>query len=172
MQTHHIPNLIQSLHHNGSIFEFLLKPNGMDVQWKPNPEKWCLLEIAGHLYDEELEDFRARLQHALSDLETPFAAIDPEGWVKTRNYLGQDYDQKVSEFLKARAQSIVWLRSLEQPDWENTGYHPELGSFSAKRLLLNWLAHDYLHIKQINHLKYLWLKQHGGVDISYAGTWR
>lgn len=29
----------------------------------PAPEKWCLLEIVFHLYDEEREEFRARVNY-------------------------------------------------------------------------------------------------------------
>lgn len=32
-----------------------------EYTWRPYPEHWNLLEIACHLFDEEQEDFRARL---------------------------------------------------------------------------------------------------------------
>jgi hypothetical protein len=45
-----------------SLFTSLSKE---EYLWKPQPEKWCLLEIACHLYSEERYDFRARLKNAL-----------------------------------------------------------------------------------------------------------
>jgi len=42
---------------------------------------------------------------------------------------------------------------------------------SASLFLSNWLAHDYLHIKQIIALKYKFLEQFSGVSIKYAGDW-
>ena len=35
----------------------------------------------------------------------------------------------------------------------------------------NWLAHDYLHIRQIIRLKFAYLQQLSKEDLSYAGNW-
>ncbi len=29
------------------------------ARWKPSPDDWSILEVIHHLYDEEIEDFRA-----------------------------------------------------------------------------------------------------------------
>ncbi len=42
---------------------------------------------------------------------------------------------------------------------------------TAKMFLSNWLAHDYLHIRQITKLKYDYLKQLTNEDLNYAGNW-
>jgi len=42
---------------------------------------------------------------------------------------------------------------------------------TASMFFSNWLAHDYLHIRQITRLKYDYLKQLTNEDLSYAGTW-
>jgi hypothetical protein len=42
---------------------------------------------------------------------------------------------------------------------------------SAGMLLANWLAHDYLHFRQITKLKYDYIKYRTGEDLAYAGTW-
>lgn len=57
-----------------------------DACWRPAPEKWSLLEIMAHLYDEEREDFRARLDLLLHDPGQLGPGIDPQGWVKDRKY--------------------------------------------------------------------------------------
>jgi hypothetical protein len=38
-------------------------------------------------------------------------------------------------------------------------------------IFANWLAHDYLHIRQILRLKYEYLKSISEEDLSYAGEW-
>ena len=35
------------------------------IQWKQSENKWSMLEIICHLYDEEREDFRSRLAKIL-----------------------------------------------------------------------------------------------------------
>ena len=38
-------------------------------------------------------------------------------------------------------------------------------------MLTNWLAHDYLHIRQIIKLKFDFLKDQSDEHLSYAGEW-
>lgn len=139
--------------------------------WKPSPEKWCLLEIVCHLYDIEREDFRARTKHLMESTTAPLPSVDPQGWVETRSYIQQNYHDKLNDFLMEREQSIKWLQSLSNPKWENVYEHPKFGKMTAKMFLSNWLAHDYLHIRQITKLKYDYLKQLTNEDLNYAGNW-
>jgi hypothetical protein len=55
--------------------------------------------------------------------------------------------------------------------WHNTHIHPQLGTVTASMFLSNWLAHDYLHIRQINELKYLYFKQKTDESLEYVGNW-
>lgn len=164
--------IIKEFRNNKSVFEALFSETSESVfTWKQSPEKWSLLEILCHLYDEEREDFRSRLKHTLETPTLPTAPIDPEGWVSERKYAEQDYWVMLEKFLTERTQSIQWLDSLENPNWDNTYQHPELGGITAKMFLSNWLAHDYLHIRQILKLKYAYLEQETQVNLSYAGPW-
>lgn len=157
---------------NKEVFNSLLKGiNNEEYLWKSLPEKWCLLEILCHLYDEEREDFRARIQHVFTNSELLLPAIAPADWVTERKYLQQDYSEMLEKFLKERDKSIHWLQSLNNPPWDNTHQHPKLGPMTAKLFFTNWLAHDYLHIRQIIKLKYDRLKALSGEDLSYAGNW-
>lgn len=165
-------SIIRSLEHNHGIYKELFSISQHEfIRWKPAPEKWCLLEIICHLYDEEREDFKARVNHALKQPDKPPVPIDPQGWVTKRKYMAQDYAEMVDKFLKERSSSVEWLRSLKSPEWQNELYHPELGKMSAKKFLVNWLAHDYLHFRQINRLRYQFLQHTSGQDLSYAGKW-
>ena len=157
---------------NINIFEMLVKDiDEKQLAWKQNPDKWNLLEIFCHLVDEEREDFRTRLRIVLEDPNNPFPSIDPVGWVKERNYAQQDKDKVLSTLKQERSNSIEWLWSLGSANWSNTYIHPKLGPMSAKFILANWLAHDYLHIRQITRLKYDYLKGISNENLSYAGNW-
>jgi len=164
--------IIQELTRNKLVFkELLVGLSEGEYLWKQNPDKWCLLEISCHLYDEEREDFRTRTKQVLESPELPLPKIDPVDWVKKRKYLQQNFSQKLNDFLSEREQSVKWLNSLENPKWDNAYNHPELGKMTAKLFLSNWLAHDYLHIRQITRLKFDYLKYKSGEDLSYAGNW-
>ncbi len=167
-----LQDIIFHLENNKSIFRNLLKDiSEKNYLWRPKPEKWCLLEIVCHLLDEEIYDFGARVKHALEYPEKALIPIDPEGWVNGRNYLSKDYNTTLESFLSERTNSIAWLNALSDANWNNTLLHPELGKLSAELFLRNWLAHDYLHIKQILRYKFEFLKASSSISLSYAGDW-
>ena len=162
----------EELDRNKSIFKDLLENlNEEESLWKPNPNKWCLLEIICHLRDEEVEDFRTRVGSVLETPELTLPPIDPVNWVKERNYIEQNYKQTLNDFLQERERSVEWLQALTDPKWDNEYQHPKLGPMSAKLFLSNWLAHDYLHMRQILNLKFDYLKYTSGEDLNYAGEW-
>ncbi len=69
---------IDRLSKNRWAFESLVKGASPEqVRWKPSPDKWSMLEVINHLYDEEREDFRARLEPVLADPRRPLSPIDP-----------------------------------------------------------------------------------------------
>ncbi|MBT8205533.1 MAG: DinB family protein [Eudoraea sp.] len=167
-----IDNIINDLSRNQEVFRELLTGLLDEVYlWKPQPEKWCLLEVVCHLYDEEREDFRARTRHVLQTPKEPMPLFDQIGWVTEREYIRQDFEEKLEAFLKEREQSIAWLSSLQVPKWDNAYDHPKLGPMTAKMFLTNWLAHDYFHIRQIIQIKFGYLQQQTREDLSYAGDW-
>ncbi len=164
--------MIDELARNRDVFKALLMNKSKDEYlYKPSPEKWCLLEVVCHLYDEEKEDFRARTKQVLTHPDLPLPPINPVGWVSERDYLKRDYTEMLQKFLYEREESVEWLQSLSEPKWSNTVIHPKLGVLSAWLFLTNWLAHDYLHIRQVIQLKFDYLKQQSGEDLLYAGNW-
>lgn len=167
-----VKDIINQLQQNKQVFENLLSPKKEEeFLWRPEPEKWNLLEIVCHLFDEEREDFKARVKHTLENPLKDLTPINPQGWVKERDYISKDYNDTLKAFLEERNKSVTWLKSQIHANWDNVLKHPELGSMSAKLFLANWLAHDYLHIRQILGYGYNYLKQTTNLDLGYAGNW-
>ncbi len=164
--------IAKELERNKLCIQHLLQgKTSQHYTWKASPQEWSLLEIICHLYDEERDDFRARVKHTLFSPAATMPSIDPVGWVTQRHYSEQNYEEKILAFVKERQISIDWLRSLENPNWENTHDHPVFGAVSAKMFLENWLAHDYLHLRQIVKVDYLFLRASSKGDFRYAGDW-
>ncbi|MBI3511444.1 MAG: DinB family protein [Bacteroidetes bacterium] len=160
------------LEENAKIFSVLLSnKTSEEFLWRPAQGKWNLLEIVSHLFDEECDDFRARTKHTLSTPELPLPKTDPQGWVKERNYAANDYAITLKKFLSERKNSVQWLRDLKNPDWGKTHHHPKIGPITAKLFLVNWHAHDLLHMRQIIRTQFELLKQTGGEKLDYAGDW-
>lgn len=157
---------------NGDTFSALFEHCSDDfVHWKPHPDKWSLLEVTCHLYDEEREDFRARVNHILETPSEPMPPIHPQQWVTERHYAERDFREVAGLFLSERKNSLDWLNNLKDPKWGNAYIHPKVGPLSAQMILANWVAHDHLHIRQIIKLKYDYLQFVSGEDLNYAGTW-
>ncbi|MFS4482422.1 DinB family protein [Hyunsoonleella sp. 2307UL5-6] len=170
--TEELQVVFNQLENNTLVFKNLLKDVSQhDYLWRPESIKWCLLEIVCHLLDEELNDFRARVKHALETPQKPLVPIAPEVWVKERHYMSKDYNEILKTFLIERGSSIQWLKQQVNMDWSNVVLHPELGNLSAELFLRNWLAHDFLHIRQILQYKFQLLKQSSKIDLEYAGNW-
>ena len=165
-------HIVQELSRNATVFKSLL--NGLTTNeylWKSESKKWCLLEIVCHLYDEEREDFRARTKSVLENPKKKLAPFDPIKLVVERKYNEKDYDGTLKRFLEERENSLIWLNALISPSWDNAFEHSRLGLMTAKLFLTNWLAHDYLHIRQIIKLKFDYLQKSSGESLNYAGNW-
>jgi hypothetical protein len=169
---HSLDHFILQFSKNRDCFKAILSGlNEEELHWRPQPEKWCLLEIICHLHDEEREDFRARLKVLLDTESDAFSPIDPEAWVNERDYLGSDYSKKLEAFISERNTSIKWLEGLGEFNANAYREHKYFGQMTAKLVLHNWLAHDYLHIRQINRYRYEMLAEQSAVSLEYAGNW-
>lgn len=163
--------IIEQLKSNKEVFKAQLFNRAREeYTFKPTPDKWCMLEVLCHLIDEEKEDFRTRVQYLLQEPGKALPTFDPTKWPAARNYLGQDYETKVTELITERSKSVEWLTSLTSPDWQNTYQHQRLGPISAELFLANWLAHDYIHIRQLNRLAFEYLSHQSENPLLYAGN--
>ncbi|MBS3913646.1 MAG: DinB family protein, partial [Bacteroidetes bacterium] len=140
--------ILSNLETNIVTFQSLLQVSSPEmVQFKPVSDKWNLLEVVCHLYDEEREDFRPRIAHIIEQKEGEFTSINPPQWVTERKYAERNFEEMKVKFFDERRLSILWLQNKIDADWNLVYQHPTLGTLSASMLLANWLAHDYLHMR-------------------------
>src|SRR6266550_5924742 len=105
--------VIERLAANAGIFEGLTKAINTELAlWKPAPDKWSILEVVNHLFDEERQDFRQRLDLVLKTPEQTWPAIDPQNWVTSRRYNERDLDTSLKNFFDEREKSLSWLSQL------------------------------------------------------------
>lgn len=166
---------INHLSNNKAVISGLVRGvTDEQARWRPSPNDWSLVEVMAHLYDEEREDFRARVRSTLNDPAKPWPQIEPGKWVIDRKYNDRDPKQVLDHWLHERDESLKWLGVLKAPTikWGNAYHHPAGVVLSAADLLIAWLAHDHLHIRQLNELHYLYLKHTTApANIGYAGDW-
>ena len=169
----HLDSFLDRLDKNRSVFESLIRGVRVDqARWRPSPDKWSILEVINHLYDEEREDFRQRIELVLADPARGWPLIDPRNWVVTRGYNERDLDMSLNSFFAEREKSVAWLAQLSSPEWSNSNEGPN-GTLRAGDLLASWVAHDFLHIRQLARLHWQYV---GAVadpyQTTYGGPWK
>ena len=158
---------------NAASIQQLVEGVGADqARWRPDKKSWSILEVVTHLYDEEREDFRARLDLILHRPADSWPPIDPNGWVTKRSYNDRDLGMSLIGFLQERQNSLEWLRQLRNPDWAQTSTAPWGDPLSAGDMFTSWVTHDILHLRQLVELQYAYATTHLAPNSGrYAGEW-
>ena len=139
--------------------------------WKPDPDRWSVLEVVNHLYDEEREDFRVRLDILLRASDEPWPPIHPMEWVTERQYNAREPAASLENFLAERRASLDWLASLRPPDWDAGVQSPWDFFMRAGDMAASWVVHGQWHNEQLIRLRRDWtIEQAKPYDVRYAGT--
>ena len=127
-----------------------------DAAWKPDADRWSVLEVVNHLTDVEVEDFRTDANLILFDPDKTWPNFDIFEWVTSRSYNDRELSVSIAAFQEERRQSICWLEALKEFDLNAS--HSGNG-FSRKPMrfgdvLASWVAHDLFHVRQLALLKW------------------
>jgi hypothetical protein len=167
-----IEKIIRQMMANAEAIRSLVQTiSDEQAQWKPDPETWSMKEVMDHVYNEERGDFRAHLKEMFHKPPLAWGELQ-DGWHPV-----ESYHRGLEDFLVEREASLAWLKALESPDWDATitasfGPAGEELVLSAGDILTSWVAHDFLHLRQMNELQYAWNeKQASPYSVQYAGGW-
>ena len=156
----------------GRVRELSAGVNEEQARWKPAPDSWSILEVVNHLYDEEREDFRMRLDLILHHPGQPWPPIAPQEWVAARSYNSRDLVESLENYLEERHRSLEWLKTLHNVDWEKGETAPWGGVLKAGDMLAAWVAHDIHAMRQLAELHYAWTQRLAApYSVEYAGEW-
>ena len=167
-----IDEIIRQMKVNAEAIRALVETiSAAQAEWKPTPETWSMKKVMEHVYNEERIDFRKHLREMF--------AAPPQPWsdFPRNEYIPVDsLRQALDGFLKERVESLAWLAALKSPDWDifqQATFGPnDVLAMHTGDVLISWVAHDYLHIRQINELLYAWNEKQGApYSVRYAGGW-
>ena len=94
------------------------------LRYKPSPEKWCILEILGHLADMEIV-LGYRLRQMLADVKPVIAPLDQDAWALRLGYMDTPPAELVAFYGLARHHSLRLLRRVQPAEYEKSAHHPE-----------------------------------------------
>lgn len=150
-------NLVKELESNRDItIQLFNNVTQEQAEWKPDTERWSLLEIINHIIDIEKEDFRFNIELILNTPEADWPSFNEMEWIKSRKYNERKLNESIQNFIEERNKSIQWLKDLQNPNL----FSKHLGSglnnkiIKVGDLFSSWIGHDYFHIKHITLLKW------------------
>jgi hypothetical protein len=112
-------------------------------------EDWTIREILAHLVDDEMYVMRTRMERIIKEERPQLAPHDERKWYASRNTSRDALPELLADFATQRAASLGIVTMLRESDWAREGYQPEYGVFTAEKWLEHWVAHDTVHINQI-----------------------
>ena len=123
------------------------------LRFKPSPEKWCVLEILGHLADVEII-YGYRLRQMLADTKPVIAPLDQDAWARNLNYMDSPPSELVAFYSLARHHNLRLLRNLKAADLSKSAFHPETQrDVTVADLVQRMAGHGAGHLQQIEKLK-------------------
>jgi len=123
------------------------------LRYKPSPEKWCILEILGHLVDIEIV-YAYRMRQMLADKKPVIAPMDQDDWARNLGYMEIPPAELVALYGLNRHYNLRLLRRLKPEDLDKSAYHPELKrDVSVAEIVEMMGRHGANHLAQIERLK-------------------
>jgi len=123
------------------------------LRYKPSPEKWCILEILGHLADMEIV-LGYRLRQMLADAKPVIAPLDQDAWARNLGYMESPPAELVAFYGLARHHSLRLLRRLKPADYTRSAHHPEFQrEMDVAEIAQRMGVHGTNHLAQIEALK-------------------
>lgn len=116
---------------------------------RPAPAEWSIVEIICHMRDVEREVFLPRLQKIVKE-DNPFlSGQDTDRWAEERDYILQNGQVALDDFLATRLELLALLESLSLDDWDRRARHAIFGPTRLDELVNINAGHDRLHIQQV-----------------------
>lgn len=133
----------------GALFGTIANARASDWSQHPIEEEWSPWQIISHLHESERIVQRPRLMRILAE-ENPFliSPAPPRGPYEAWDYL-MDGHHTAQAFAKERAETIDWLLTLPDSDWQRPARHSIFGHTSLLEMAHFTAQHDRLHIKQL-----------------------
>lgn len=123
------------------------------LRYKPALDKWCILEILGHLADIEVV-YSYRMRQMLADKDPVIAPMDQDAWARNLGYMQESPAELVAAYGLNRYGNIRLLRRLKAEDLEKGAFHPEhKRKVTVAEYVGMMVGHGPNHLEQIERLK-------------------
>ena len=109
---------------------------------------WSIHEHIVHITDSEANSY-IRCRRIIAEQGEPLMAYDENQWAAALDYHNQSTEDALALFEWLRHKSYTLIRSLPEPVWARSSFHPENGETT----LDDWLDTYERHVPE--HLEYM-----------------
>jgi FMN phosphatase YigB (HAD superfamily) len=115
----------------------------------PAKKEWSSRDIVCHLIDHETQEDRARLERILAE-DNPFLSANYDPWAHAHEYAQVPFDRAFNDFVRYRAETVNWLRSLPEAVWARPARHSIFGPTTFEEMVRFIRSHDRTHLRQVH----------------------
>ena len=131
-----------------SAVQSLVREAGSDLQRRPAPGEWSVLELVGHLVDAEIV-VSGRYRWTISQDEPPLLGYDQDLWVARLRHNEARPEELLAVLSALRAANVRLWRGSTAEDRDRVAIHTERGPESYGLMFRMLAGHDRFHLDQM-----------------------
>ena len=118
---------------------------------------WSIHEHIVHITDSEANSY-IRCRRIIAEQGEPLMAYDENQWASALDYHEQSIDDALALFKWLRHKSHTLIKSLPEPVWAQSSYHPENGDTTLDDWLDTYERHVSEHIEYMRQNHEAWIR--------------
>ena len=119
-----------------------------ELNFKPGPEHWSILENVVHLADTDLVA-ATRLRYVLAQPGATLVSFDQNAWATTLQYSSQSAPDALALFRAVRGSTAELLRRAPVEAWGYAGVNTQSGLQTVEWIVEHFAEHVQGHVKTI-----------------------
>ena len=141
--------LLQGFAGTPDVIERLLEnASEADFDRRPDPDRFTIREVMGHLADWE-GVWLERAKRMAKEENPHLQGYDEAQWAIDHDYARMDVAEQVARFRAGREALHAFISGLSPEDWQRPCRHDEWGPSNIEAMTVLVLGHDGYHTKQI-----------------------
>lgn len=123
-----------------------LSPAALAVR---DEEGWGPADVVAHLVAIEPPALVDRLRRILEEDTPAVPDVDEQANLEESGLRGQPLASLLDRFEAQRAETMTFLRAIDEAGWQRRGVQSVVGEIAAEHVLHHFANHDLLHFEQI-----------------------
>ena len=115
-------------------------------------EKLTAIEQVCHVRDIEILGYHVRFRRTLTELNPTLESLDTDALARDRSYACQSAETALSEFRKARSQTLALISGLAPEQFQRSAVFEGYGRLSLQSLVHYLCSHDQQHLAGLQWL--------------------